>query len=235
MPEKEEAEKVSEADDKKKEGKKAAKEEVKPEKDKAPKTKKSEEKEEQKQEPAETKPEKELKIKKEKPERTPEEKKKRNLLIIIISSALAVILAVTAILLCVFWPRKQDIPDVQVPDYDDPIRGSDSAAVYKSDNPQVTKVGYNAEYMGTVERKIPAESKNEGLVERGEIPAYPRYGYTVGMTTAQKDAIINEASWTLPTVNTRIGSDGYPRNTYNKMDANGKLYLNGVDTGPHAL
>lgn len=230
-PEKEEAEKVSEADNKKKEGEKAAKEEIKPEKEKAPKTKKSEEKEEQKQEPAETKPEKELKIKKEKPERTPEEKKKRNLLIIIISSALAVILAVTAILLCVFWPRKQDIPDVQVPDYDDPIRGSDSAAVYKSDNPQVTKVGYNAEYLGTVERKIPAESKNEGLVERGEIPAYPRYGYTVGMTTAQKDAIINEASWTLPTVNTRIGSDGYPRNTYNKMDANGKLYLNGVDTG----
>ncbi len=174
---------------------------------------------------------KDPKPKKEKPELTPEQKKKRKLLITIIASVLAAVIAITAILLCIFLPRKEDIPDVAVPDYDDPIRGSDASTVYKPDNPQVTKVGYNAEYLGTVERKIPTAAKNEGLVAQGKIPRYPTYGSTVSMTTEQKNAIINESSWYLPTINTRIGSDGFPKNTWNSMDENGRLYLNGVDTG----
>ena len=94
-----------------------------------------------------------------------------------------------------------------------------------------TLVGYSAEYLGTAERRIPERTHDEGL------PEYPKYGYTLKSvigTSAEKvaarNALISE-SWVLSSVNTRIGSDGFPKNTYNKIGADGKLYLNGEDTG----
>ncbi len=93
-----------------------------------------------------------------------------------------------------------------------------------------TVVKYEAEILGTVDRRIPNEVHDGGLVADGTIPKYPTYGYTVSYTAEQKNAVIGE-SWTYASVNTRIGSDGYPKNTFDKMDAAGNLYLNGVDTG----
>lgn len=84
-----------------------------------------------------------------------------------------------------------------------------------------TKVGYQGEYLGTVKRNIPNHTQDGGL-ETG----YPKYGYTKNLTEAQKIAIINE-NWNLCTIDTRIGTDGYPKNTYNSMDAQGRLLLNG--------
>jgi len=87
--------------------------------------------------------------------------------------------------------------------------------------------GYNEEFLGYVDRKIPKDSEitNEGMVTRPEM--YPTYGYTPkGITEADRRELILEA-WQLCSINTRIGSDGYPPNTYNKMDKDGNLYLNG--------
>ncbi|MDE6293136.1 MAG: M60 family metallopeptidase, partial [Clostridiales bacterium] len=89
-----------------------------------------------------------------------------------------------------------------------------------------TKVGYNAEYLGITARKIPTETSDQGLVKNGTITAYPKYGSGTNYNDSQRQAVINE-SWALTTINTRIGSDGYPQNTFNKMDADGNLYLNG--------
>ncbi|MDE5654320.1 MAG: M60 family metallopeptidase, partial [Clostridia bacterium] len=88
-----------------------------------------------------------------------------------------------------------------------------------------TEVGYSAEYLGEVDRNIPTEMKNGGLAQ-----GYPKYGYTQSLTTEQKNAVILE-SWKLCSINTRIGSDGYPKGTYDSMDAKGNLYLNGEATG----
>ncbi len=88
-----------------------------------------------------------------------------------------------------------------------------------------TEVGFSAEYLGEVDRKIPTEMKNGGL-EQG----YPKYGYTQSLTAEQKNAVILE-SWKLCSIHTRIGSDGYPKGTYDSMDADGNLYLNGEATG----
>ena len=88
-----------------------------------------------------------------------------------------------------------------------------------------TAVGYAAEYLGTVDRQTP-EVSDGGLVASGDISAYPRWGKNLSVSSAGKNKLINESSWTLPTINTTIGSDGKPTNTYNKMDAEGNLYLN---------
>ena len=91
-------------------------------------------------------------------------------------------------------------------------------------NPYVTKtkVGYYSEYLGTVERKIPKEVKDEGRSSVG----YPTYGSTlkdtIGITddkVALRNAIIGESSY-LTSVNTWNGGGG----GYNRMDANGYLY-----------
>ena len=87
-------------------------------------------------------------------------------------------------------------------------------------------VGYNAKVLGTVERKIPTETKNQGMVTNQSM--YPKYGYTpTGITEEDRRQLISEA-WQITCINTRIGSDGFPRNTYNAMDADGNLYLNGI-------
>ena len=118
------------------------------------------------------------------------------------------------------------IPGEFIPD------GTDDPELENFENTHktVTRAGYSAEYLGTVERKIPTESKDGGLVENGTIAQYPVYDHTLSLTAEQKNALIGE-SWSLCSVNTRIGSDGYPRGTYDKMDSEGRLYLNGEDTG----
>ena len=106
------------------------------------------------------------------------------------------------------------------------IRACSSTGVaYANPFMNSTTVGFSAEYLGEVERKIPTETKDGGLAQ-----GYPKYGYTQALTQEQKQAVINE-SWQLCSIDTRIGSDGYPKNTYNSMDAEGNLYLNGEATG----
>lgn len=93
---------------------------------------------------------------------------------------------------------------------------------YDGDNyATTTAVGYSSEILSeNYERKIP-EVHNEGL------PKYPKYGSTLSLDAAGKSAMITE-SWNLCSINTRVGTDGYPKNTYNSMDAEGNLYLNGA-------
>ncbi len=76
-----------------------------------------------------------------------------------------------------------------------------------------SKVGYSAEYLGTVARKTP-EVSNGGLEQ------YPVYGTTLAVSgTEEKEAIIAEAN------SLKAGS------TYDSMDKDGNLYLNGESTG----
>ena len=85
--------------------------------------------------------------------------------------------------------------------------------------------GYTEEFLGYVDRKIPKDSEitNQGMVTNPNM--YPTYGYTPrGITENDRRQLISEA-WKLCSINTRIGSDGSPTNTYNKMDKDGNLSL----------
>jgi len=78
----------------------------------------------------------------------------------------------------------------------------------------VSKVGYTAEYLGTTERRLPETSD-------GGLDRYPKYGITLaGATADEKNAILAE--------NSAICASS---STYDSMDAEGNLYLNGVATG----
>jgi len=80
--------------------------------------------------------------------------------------------------------------------------------------PTYSKVGYFAEYLGETTRK-PARVSNGGLAR------YPVYGTVLANTTEdERKAIIAE-------------NDGLnaSANTYDLMDADGNLYLNGTKTG----
>lgn len=100
--------------------------------------------------------------------------------------------------------------------------------------------GYNATILGNVKRNIPTETDTllgkESEFDNSDPKApndfvkdakyYPKYGYTpqgMGDSTIRKQ-LVNEA-WKLCSINTRIGSDGYPRNTYNKMKKDGTLWM----------
>ncbi|MBD5132003.1 MAG: hypothetical protein HDT28_05360 [Clostridiales bacterium] len=102
--------------------------------------------------------------------------------------------------------------------------------VFSSAYVNKTKVGYKAEYLGTVERTLPNGVSDGGLVANGTIDAYPKFGQGSSLDQTQRQAVINE-NWNLCSINTRIGSDGYPQNTYDKMDKDGYLYLRGERTG----
>ncbi|MCI8612547.1 MAG: hypothetical protein HFE48_02470 [Clostridia bacterium] len=94
-----------------------------------------------------------------------------------------------------------------------------SKTVFENPRPVQSTVGYSAEYLGTVPRSTPTEVKNEGL-ETG----YPKYGYTLNMTTEQKNAMIAESAY-LCTRSTSHNSGAAPEESrYDKMDANGYLY-----------
>ena len=158
----------------------------------------------------------------------PKDRKKKNRLIAIVSVAAAIVIGFTSAMLAVFWPRGGELPPkVEEPgNKDDVIIRDPADLLYQIENPIVTKVGYQAEYLGTTERTIPQEVSDGGLAADGTISKYPTYAYTLGLNDTQKRALISE-SWSLCTVNTRIGSDGYPKNTYNSITADGKLLLNG--------
>ncbi|MDE6967819.1 MAG: M60 family metallopeptidase, partial [Clostridia bacterium] len=98
-------------------------------------------------------------------------------------------------------------------------------STYSTEYKAPAQVGYYGKILGNINRNIPKETKNEGFVD---LQYYPKYGYTPkGLTETLRKNLISEA-WQLCSINTRIGSDGYPKNTYNSMDEDGYLYLNGV-------
>lgn len=91
-----------------------------------------------------------------------------------------------------------------------------------------TKVGYEAEVLGTVDRKIPEDFNDEGMSPVG----YPKYGYTLKDSIGSSDEkvairnqIIRESEY-LTTVNTWNGAQGKNFTTYNRMDSKGNLFLN---------
>ena len=75
-----------------------------------------------------------------------------------------------------------------------------------------SKVGMSAEYLGTAERRLPE-------VSDGGLSRYPAYGVGFSATTEEKQAIIDE--------NTALNASA---STYDSMDAEGSLYLNGERT-----
>lgn len=83
------------------------------------------------------------------------------------------------------------------------------STIFNNPYASTSKVGMSAEYLGTVERKLP-EISNEGLVK------YPVYGSTLSTTTEEKQAILNE--------NSKLTASS---STYDSMDEEGNLYLNG--------
>lgn len=92
-------------------------------------------------------------------------------------------------------------------------------SAYGSEYVTTTKVGYSAEYLGTVKRKIPTQFNDEGL-ETG----YPTYGQTLKLTKEQRQAIIAENAYLCSSdTNHNSGTSQYP---YNRMDKDGYLYYN---------
>ena len=82
-----------------------------------------------------------------------------------------------------------------------------------------SKVGYAAEYLGTVARVLPQVS--DGGLER-----YPVYGTTLsGASAEEKSAILAENSTLV------ASADAQSAGTYDSMDADGNLCLNGSPTG----
>ncbi len=78
-----------------------------------------------------------------------------------------------------------------------------STAAFANEYKSETLVGYYAEYLGNVRRNIPRTTSNEGL-ETG----YPKYGYTLKLTTEQKDAMIAEANYLATTDTANAGGSG---------------------------
>jgi uncharacterized membrane protein len=103
--------------------------------------------------------------------------------------------------------------------------GTETVNTYKNTYPSATKVGYDAEYLGTVERNIPKETKDEGLVANGTITAYPTYGTNMSYTTEQKNAILEESKLLCSTTPQDVS--GTFKGIYDQMDENGYLYVNG--------
>ncbi len=120
-------------------------------------------------------------------------------------AALALCLALTVVAALFCACKKEDYPD----------------AVFSKEYHSVSKVGYFAEYLGTVDRQHPE-------VSNGGQQAYPQYGKTlyaradseeVDPNAAQKRAILDE--------NSAMNAGA----AYDSMDAAGNLYLKGAATG----
>ncbi|MCM1131191.1 MAG: M60 family metallopeptidase [Roseburia sp.] len=101
---------------------------------------------------------------------------------------------------------------------------SNSNEEYTNPYKAVTKVGYETEVLGTVKRKSPRDTKNEGRSTIG----YPKYGSTLKEsigTSAEKVAlrnvIIGESNYLTSNDTRNAGGGGY-----NRMDAFGNLFLN---------
>lgn len=94
-------------------------------------------------------------------------------------------------------------------------------SLYDNDYYNISKVGYDAVYLGTVERNIPQATYNEGFSSVG----YPVYGTIFTEVSgsgneALRQQIINEASYLTATTTANAGGGGY-----NRIDKDGYLYL----------
>lgn len=86
-------------------------------------------------------------------------------------------------------------------------------SLYNIENRSTYKVMQSGKVLGTVKRNLP-EVSNEGLEK------YPTYGTTLALTDEEKQAILDE--------NTYINASN---TTYNSMDSEGNLYLDGTSIG----
>ncbi len=95
--------------------------------------------------------------------------------------------------------------------------------IYVNDYQTISKVGYSAEILGTVKRKIPSEG-NEGLAK------YPEYGTTLNnLTEEEKMAIYEESYYLTPIGLSKATNDNVLSGDYgafNRIDKDGYLYLN---------
>jgi hypothetical protein len=99
-------------------------------------------------------------------------------------------------------------------------KGDNAAeATYTNTYTATTKVGYYAEYEGTVKRNIPSGTQDEGLVSSGTIPAYPTYGTTLSLTKEQREALLAENDYISAKPTQKVTG------TYDMMDKDGYLYL----------
>lgn len=133
---------------------------------------------------------------------------KKKIIFIIIALILAVAATLGLVISCIVKSQKPENPDGGINGdgyYTEPF----ISGVY---NP--TRVGFSAEYLGTVSRRLPD-------VSDGGLTRYPKYGVTLsGATEDEKNAIIAE--------NSALCASS---TTYDGMDADGNLYLGGVATG----
>lgn len=131
----------------------------------------------------------------------------------ILSVVLAAVFVLASVLTAIFIllpPREESLPpatETPVPDdvYPDTL--------FDAGMQNYSKVGYSAEYLGTVERRKPQ-------VSDGGLENYPVYGETFRATEAEKQAVLDE--------NNAINASS---STYDSMDEEGNLYLNGTATG----
>lgn len=100
-------------------------------------------------------------------------------------------------------------------------KSDEELSLYDNDYYNISKVGYDAEYLGTVERNIPQTTYDEGFSSVG----YPVYGTTFKEVSGSENEqlrqqIINEASYLTATTTANAGGGGY-----NRIDKDGYLYL----------
>ncbi len=107
-------------------------------------------------------------------------------------------------------PNKQGRSNVA--GVEEPVNTSAFVNKYKT----TAKVGYSAKELGTVERKVQKTVSNEGIASE-----FPVYGKTLATTLEQKQALIAECN-ALSATATKNASG-----VYDKMDAEGNLYLKG--------
>ena len=93
---------------------------------------------------------------------------------------------------------------------------------YNSKYPAYSKVGYYAEYLGTVERQKP-EVKSEGIATE-----FPTYGTTLyGAGNSDEKALLRQENNRLLSVGLSVGGSSVTGLTYDSMDKEGNLYLGG--------
>lgn len=92
-------------------------------------------------------------------------------------------------------------------------KDDDKLEQFVIENKVTSKIGQTTEILTTVARNIPSSTNNEGLNDR-----YPTYGTSLSnITDEEKDNILKEDSLLRASTT-----------TYDSMDENGNLYLNGV-------
>lgn len=94
-------------------------------------------------------------------------------------------------------------------------KDDNTAEKLEIDSPTTWRIEQSMETIGNVSRNIPSEYNNEGLCEK-----YPTYSGSLDLEGDEITSLFAEDKLL------RVGSD-----TYDSMDKNGNLYLNGVATG----